>query len=57
MNLHGDNYVYVECKDGKMARRGNHMIWISRYKNMPRSWSGISHTNHIPDGGVINIGE
>jgi hypothetical protein len=28
-DLHGDNYMYVECKDDKMDRRGNHMIWRS----------------------------
>jgi hypothetical protein len=26
MGLHRDNYVYVERKDDKVARMGNHMI-------------------------------
>jgi hypothetical protein len=31
MDLLGVNYRYVEHKDDKMARMGNHMIWRSRY--------------------------
>jgi hypothetical protein len=49
--------VYVERNDDKVDRMGNHMIWRSRYKNMPRSWSVISHTNHVPGGVMINLGE
>jgi hypothetical protein len=28
--LDGNNYMYVECKDDKVAKMGNHMIWRSR---------------------------
>jgi hypothetical protein len=31
MDLHGDKFVYVEHKDDKVARVGNHMIWRARY--------------------------
>jgi hypothetical protein len=27
--MHRDNYMYVDHKDGKMAKLENHMIWGS----------------------------
>jgi hypothetical protein len=31
IGMHEDNYVYVECKDDKVARMRNRMIWTSLY--------------------------
>jgi hypothetical protein len=33
------------------------MTWRSQYYNMPWSWSGILHANHVLSGIVINLGE
>jgi hypothetical protein len=46
-DLHRGNCMYVEYKNVKMARIGNHMIRGSRYYNMPRSGSGILNVDHF----------
>jgi hypothetical protein len=57
MDLHGDNYRFMEHKDDKMARMRNQMTWRPQYYNMPRLWSDILYTNYVPGGIVINLNE